>query len=408
MLGGGMRVPYHPGMAYWGEIASLRENTERRDFSRLWRKAGQGTQADRDFDKLRERLVENGFTQYADQEGGAALLTDLQRMLRGERVMPDFQVGEERGIYGEGDSRGDAEARRELGDVQPATLDQAYAAIKALSGKPLKNLETGIVGRINRVQRDKLTSPAARDKSQKNGFSAEQHLGAAAKVEQLWRHATLVDERPDADGDKNISSIKRFAAPLFIGDTPAVAWLTAKESVEAGHRVYSIELQEIEMLRGKLKALAENGQRLPARSIEERIAQLFRKVKSDFRLEEVQTEFAFPQTSNAPITDPVERTQWDVGKEGREVLAGKIAALTNEPGALDAYGSKAGDVGHRVGRELQEKGSAEATQRNIDRFRKNPNEDMMRRLIEDRDKLDENELRLQRDADQRRSLQVGR
>jgi len=141
---------------------------------------------------------------------------------------------------------GDGERRRDLTvSSEGASRAKAIAALDALAGKNLVNAETGIVARIGRVQRDKILSDKAREKSNANGFTSEQHLAIAARMEKAWEHARLADERSDTAGDPNIRSIKRFEAPIVLDGFPAAAYITAKESVEHGHRVYSLELQDI-------------------------------------------------------------------------------------------------------------------------------------------------------------------
>ena len=131
------------------------------------------------------------------------------------------------------------------------TLDEAVQKLTELSGKPLMNLDTRIEATINSTQRNKIVSKAALDKSILNGFSARQHNAAAAAIDRLWRHAVMLESGPDKSGDANISSIKRFAAPILFGNAQAAAYITAKESVEHGHRIYSLELTEIKMLQPK-------------------------------------------------------------------------------------------------------------------------------------------------------------
>jgi hypothetical protein len=178
---------------------------------------------------------------------------------------------------------GDWEALTELSlpaDVT-TTLAEAESALAQLAGQDLTNLETGIVARINRPQSTKILSNAAVGKSTANGFTVTQHNAAASIIGNLWKHASLVESRADDSGDVNIASIKRFAAPLRFGDDVAVAWLTAKESVEHGHRVYSVELQEIEMLRGRLSAPAKASDTPHGAFTEEKLNSLLAKVNPE-------------------------------------------------------------------------------------------------------------------------------
>jgi len=52
----------------------------------------------------------------------------------------------------------------------------------------------------------------------------------------------LVESRGDSGGDPNIASIKRFATTIQLDGEPATAYITVKETIEHGHRIYSLEL----------------------------------------------------------------------------------------------------------------------------------------------------------------------
>ncbi|MBR4476259.1 MAG: hypothetical protein IKO87_01820, partial [Kiritimatiellae bacterium] len=138
-------------------------------------------------------------------------------------------------------------------DTADMTRDKADAALRALAGRDLKNDETGIVAQVNSVQRRKILSNAAVRKSQNNGFSVNEHDAAASILETLWKVATLGKTDPDKNGDQSLKSVKRFVAPVRLGEKDAYAYITAKESVEHGHRIYSIELEKLEALAGMFK-----------------------------------------------------------------------------------------------------------------------------------------------------------
>jgi hypothetical protein len=177
-----------------------------------------------------------------------------------EKEHPRNKAGEFKGTGGAGaaaqvgaDGAATAKIARESLTITNTnvTRDDALKELAALAGKPLENEETGIMAEINREQRGKIVSTAALEKSQANGFTAGQHNAAAARMETLWKHATLLEKRPDNNGDPNIASIKRFAAPVIFEGETAAAYITAKESVRHGHRIYSLELMEIKKLRAK-------------------------------------------------------------------------------------------------------------------------------------------------------------
>jgi len=136
-----------------------------------------------------------------------------------------------------------------------ATQQKALDVLKSLAGKDLINLQTGIKAQINRNQRTKIISNKAIDKTKVNGFTANQHYAVAESLEKAWQIALITGNNPDNKGDKNISSIKRFEAQISVDNEPAIAYITVKETIEYGHRIYSLELQEIKKAYRKYNAL---------------------------------------------------------------------------------------------------------------------------------------------------------
>jgi len=120
---------------------------------------------------------------------------------------------------------------------------EALKALVRLSGKDITNRETGIKAQINSTQRNKLVSTVALFKSKNNGFSFEDHFAAVANIDKLFENGTMVDDRMDKSGDRNVISIKRFVAPVLLGDDFAEAYITVKET--SGNKVYSLELDEL-------------------------------------------------------------------------------------------------------------------------------------------------------------------
>ena len=120
---------------------------------------------------------------------------------------------------------------------------EALKSLERLSGRDITNRETGIKAQINSTQRNKLVSGATLAKSQNNGFSFEDHFAAVANIDKLFENGTMVDDRPDKSGDPNVVSIKRFVAPVLLGDDFAEAYITVKETT--GSKIYSMELDEL-------------------------------------------------------------------------------------------------------------------------------------------------------------------
>jgi len=124
-----------------------------------------------------------------------------------------------------------------------ALLDDAGGAVT------LRNANDGEEALLSKRSVRKLLSGAASDKSEDNGFTPAQHFAVAADIEDIFANSLKVSERPDRDGNPDIT-IHRFAAPLHFKD--AVAYMTVKESALDGKRIYSVELIEIKKLGGTL------------------------------------------------------------------------------------------------------------------------------------------------------------
>ncbi len=118
---------------------------------------------------------------------------------------------------------------------------KANAALAVLKGKEYVNRSTGIRARLSTAGVNKMLSNAAVGKSVANGFTRSQHNALAAEIDRLYEDSYLVESRADRSGDANVRSIKRFVCPVEIGETEAGAYITVKESVEHGNRIYSVE-----------------------------------------------------------------------------------------------------------------------------------------------------------------------
>ena len=113
----------------------------------------------------------------------------------------------------------------------------------------LQNANDGDKARLNGKSIKKMTSGTAIRKSVENGFTKEQHFAAVSDIDTLYRNAVKVLSHPDKYGNPEVV-IHRFAAPLHVND--AIAYITVKESILHGKRVYSAELMKIKKLGGIL------------------------------------------------------------------------------------------------------------------------------------------------------------
>ncbi|MDR1310925.1 MAG: hypothetical protein LBK01_03485 [Burkholderiaceae bacterium] len=208
------------------------------------------------------------------------------------------------------------------------TRQDAESALLKIRGKNLKNLETGIVVQINNNQATKLVSNVAAKKSVDNGFSREQHYSVVSNIENLWKHATQINERTDRNNAQNVLSIKQFAVSLTF-DTgrgePAFAIILAKETGEHGHRAYTLELQEIETLRGMLGTFPlQDNSRTPSQSVESMVQHMLNKINTDDNTpppfsrmrDEVALQESIPQAATTLNKARAPETGKIIGQEG--------------------------------------------------------------------------------------------
>ena len=160
---------------------------------------------------------------------------------------------------------------------------EAIKKLNKLIGVPLINIATGIIAFISSTQRDKMISNAATRKTAKNGFDFRIHNAAASIINKLWKYAVLFESRTDRNNDINIRSIKRFIAPFKYGTKTAIAYITAKESKLNGHRIYSLELENIKAVEGMLEML--QGQSPASTPLTtDSLRQLVESVNPDYKL----------------------------------------------------------------------------------------------------------------------------
>ena len=138
--------------------------------------------------------------------------------------------------------------------------------LKPVFGKII-NISTGIEANLSKKSLDKMTSAKALEKSKANGFTLDEHFELAEKIKPLYESAILVATHGNLKNpnDPNVVSMKRFvAAGILKSGKKADVLITVKESIANGHRIYSIELEEInkasERFEGLSDAAASSGQ----------------------------------------------------------------------------------------------------------------------------------------------------
>ncbi|WP_235852427.1 hypothetical protein [Helicobacter mehlei] len=165
--------------------------------------------------------------------------------------MGDEPIAEPSAVRG-GDNRsgGDkpfhykTEGTKSLTDLR-ADLKQSLAPIL---NQDITNKETGVVARISRKGLDKISSTKALGKSIENGFSKEEHFKVGQDVKTLFENATLRETHGDYKKRTDIKAIHRYFTNIKINGKGAQVKMTLTESVEQGHRIYSLELEELNPL----------------------------------------------------------------------------------------------------------------------------------------------------------------
>lgn len=160
---------------------------------------------------------------------------------------------------------------------RPFSRKEMDEALVALAGQNLENKLEGLYAQVNLVQRKKLRSAKAIDKSVENGFGGGVHLSFAAKIRNLWTWAARAT--PD-----EYAPVQRFVAPIRIGEEDNFAWITVKNSAE-GLRIYSLELMDKEKLaRTSQRVSTEDPKALPLASFEEIIDRMGQPVNNESTL----------------------------------------------------------------------------------------------------------------------------
>ena len=126
-----------------------------------------------------------------------------------------------------------------------AARKKLQEALKPLKGIPIKNKATGIVAQFGKEAVGKLVSDKAVKKTLSNGYNEKQHYEAAMNIKQLYEDAVLTLQRPDRDNDPNIKDVKYFSCPTNVLGEDAVANIMVKNTLQHGHHIYTIELQEL-------------------------------------------------------------------------------------------------------------------------------------------------------------------
>ena len=113
-------------------------------------------------------------------------------------------------------------------------------------GRIFTNRATETEATFGTDQIEKMVSAKARRKSEANGFTYQDNYAASANVGRLFEEAQLGEVHGDKNNSPDVLSIKRFYAPFDTSQGEAIVKLTVKEIKREGHKIYSVEVLEIE------------------------------------------------------------------------------------------------------------------------------------------------------------------
>lgn len=135
--------------------------------------------------------------------------------------------------------------------------------IKALKNKVLRSEAEGVEATFNHRGLGKISSDGAVQKSIRNGFSVEEHFTAVANIEKLFTNSIKTNERDD--DNKELAAIEHFSSLLVLNNQPALVTFLVKVTNNAGRKIYSIELMEMEKAGGKVQGkIRKSHQATPA------------------------------------------------------------------------------------------------------------------------------------------------
>lgn len=125
------------------------------------------------------------------------------------------------------------------------SLDDFKEIFKNYRNDIFHNNETGIDVKFSHDTLKKFRSAA--EKSVKNGFTKNEHYTIASKIKELFKNANLVSIEPDRDSDINdsVKDMKRFAIEFNLNGKRGFALYTIKNTTNAGHTMYALELDEL-------------------------------------------------------------------------------------------------------------------------------------------------------------------
>ncbi|WP_077389222.1 hypothetical protein [Helicobacter bilis] len=138
-------------------------------------------------------------------------------------------------------------------EISPITQNKSLPELRQelkdtllpILNKDIINEQTQAIAQISNKGLKKMMSDKAILKSITNGFTKEEHFAIAKDIENLYKRAKHIATQDDLKGNDTNLKIHRYSNEVVINEKPAKVLITAKEYLENGKKIYSVELDKI-------------------------------------------------------------------------------------------------------------------------------------------------------------------
>lgn len=124
--------------------------------------------------------------------------------------------------------------------------NKVKSVLSTLKGKVVTNLQNGMEASISSDGISKMISVKAVDKSLKNGYTKEEHFASVKNVLKLYEISELIQSETPLNKSADVVAYHKFIAKFKINQKDSRAKITLRETYQAGNRIYSLELLELE------------------------------------------------------------------------------------------------------------------------------------------------------------------
>ena len=118
--------------------------------------------------------------------------------------------------------------------------------LSVLKGQVFENINSGMKAQVSSDGINKMISVKAVDKSINNGYTKEEHFASVENVINLYKISKLTQSEKPNNNSVDVIAYHKFIADFSINAKPTKAKITLRETIQAGNRIYSLELLELE------------------------------------------------------------------------------------------------------------------------------------------------------------------